>query len=333
MLNQLTGNRIFISSGEPSGDHYAQFLVRELKKNHPDQIIYGFGGKELHEAGVKLIPGLNQVKTFGLDSAIFTLKKNYYLHHKIARAIYRFRPEVFIAVAYPGMNLLLCSYAKKLGLKVYYFLPPQIWAWANFRKYLIKKWVDEVISVFPFEYNFYKNLGIRVIYLKNPLVNSVKDYKRNDFQTRIGFMPGSRPQQIKKNFNVVIELIKKINQQNQEIQFYLILYDKEIIQDIQIPEYLRVVTENRYQAMKNCDLLIISSGTASLEAGLMSIPQIFFYRASPLDYYIFKKFLRIKEYNLANLYFNNRDVPVFISPNQQYLQKVLYSEVKNRMLI
>ncbi|OPX17742.1 hypothetical protein BXT86_04850 [candidate division WOR-3 bacterium 4484_100] len=211
----------------------------------------------------------------------------------------------------------------------YYFLPPQIWAWAGFRKYFIKKWVDQVISVFPFEYRFYKKVGIETFYFKNPLLSHLKSYRRRDFRCRIGLMPGSRFDQIKRNLVVMRKLIKEFYKFKNNIEFCLILYDRVDSLKVQIPAQIKVITQNRYQAMKDCDLLIISSGTASLEARIMSIPQIFVHRPAVFDYYFFRRFIRIKEYNLANLYFNNRDVPAYISPDSNYLSEKLFNHIQD----
>jgi len=125
------------------------------------------------------------------------------------------------------------------------------------------------------------------------------------------------------------KLIKEFYKFKNNIEFCLILYDRVDSLKVQIPAQIKVITQNRYQAMKDCDLLIISSGTASLEARIMSIPQIFVHRPAVFDYYFFRRFIRIKEYNLANLYFNNRDVPAYISPDSNYLSEKLFNHIQD----
>lgn len=329
---------VFISVGEPSGDLYASFLACDMKTKTPGLRIFAVGGKKLVESGVDVLVDYHRMTTLGFTSGVLTAYRNYTIYGKIARLMYRIRPKTFIGVAYPGLNILLCKYAKYLGCRVYYFLPPQIWAWGTFRKYFIKKWVDKVISVFPFEYEFYKKMGIDTIYFKNPLFERLKKYERNDFKKRIGLMPGSRKSEIKRNLPVMIELMRRIAQKRNDIEFVLILHSsligvgrsrpfftslKALLQDKAI-----ITSENRYQAMKNCDLLIACSGTASLEAAAMDIPQIFFNRPSFFDYYIAKRFLKIKEYNLTNLYFARKIVPSFISTNKNYLVENLVKSLQ-----
>lgn len=350
---------IFICVGEPSGDVYAGFFTAHLKKQRPDIKMYGVGGDGLRRSGVEVIANYRSLMTFGFSRGMSSYIRNYTMYREIARRLYRIRPKIFIAVAYPGMNLPLCRYAKTLGCTTYYFLPPQIWAWGRFRKYFMKKWVDKVISVFPFECEYYRKNGMAVEYFENPLIAELKGYKRNDFQKRIGFMPGSRPSEIKRNVPIMIEIMSMIGQEKDDMEFFLILHADSLqltratIMRItnmwearresrktmrssrldlgsehalterkglenSIPTF-KLITRNHYQAMKNCDLLILSSGTASLEAAIMEIPQIFFNRPSLLDFYIAKKFIKIKEYNLANLYFKKRMVSSFVSCNNRYI--------------
>lgn len=330
---------VFISVGEPSGDLYASFLACDMEAKTPGLRIFAVGGKKLVESGVDVLVDYHRMTTLGFTSGVLTAYRNYTIYGKIARLMYRIRPKTFIGVAYPGLNILLCKYAKYLGCRVYYFLPPQIWAWGTFRKYFIKKWVDKVISVFPFEYEFYKKMGIDTIYFENPLFEGLKNYRRNDLKKRIGFMPGSRKSEIKRNLPVMIELMRRIAQKGNDIEFVLILHSsligvgrsrplltsqKALLQDKAI-----IITDNHYQAMKNCDLLIVCSGTASLEAAAMDIAQIFFNRPSFFDYHIAKRFLKIKEYNLTNLYYNRKIVPSIVLRNADYILQRLFIVVSD----
>jgi lipid-A-disaccharide synthase len=335
---------IFICAGEASGDLYAAFFVKRLRKTNPSLKIYGVGGEQLFRSKVEVVKGFDKLKTLGFFAGILSVFRNYEVYRNIARKMYKVRVKMFIAVAYPGLNLLLCRYAKKMGSKVYFLLPPQIWAWGTFRKYFVKKWVDKVISVFPFEYEFYRSRGITTMYLENPLFDELGKYKRKNHKKKIGFMPGSRNTEIKRNLPVIIALMDKIASQKPEIEFSIILHSKKVMVDrgwlvANLKNLIRtgykktdIITENRYQAMKNCDLLIVSSGTASLEAAIMNIPQIFFNRPAFFDYYIFRTFLKIKEYNLTNLYFKQKIVPSIVSFDTGYIVQNLYKKIKNHLL-
>jgi len=346
-LQELIATQMFICACEPSGDLYASLFLEKIKEKNPNIEIYGVGGSELKKVGAHIIYNYQQMMVFGFTIGISSILKNLKIYRRIARALSKIRPQSFIAVAYPGLNLLLCRYAKKIGAKVIYILPPQIWAWGEFRKYFIKRWVDEVISFFPFEYNFYKKLNIKTIYMENPLLGKLAQYKRSYYpqrdrymKKRIGFMPGSRLSEIKRNLPIMVNVMRRIENAGFYIKSYFII-NRDITEFREIREFLnnmldgfpsseiKIVSEECYETMRSCDLLIICSGTASLEAAIMSIPQIFFNHPSFFDYYFFKRFLKITDYNLANLYFGKKIVPSFVNRNIAQLEKYIYSSIIN----
>lgn len=212
----------FFCAGESSGDLYGGLIIRELRREFPDARILGVGNGQMRDSGAEVVLEYTRLMSFGLKDSLLAAYRNYSMYKSIARWLYRLQPRTFVAVAYPGMNLLLCRYAKKMGMRVLYLLPPQIWAWGRFRKYFIKKWVDVVVSAFPFEAEFYRGAGIKTIEMENPLVRELSAYKRNDHRGRIGFMPGSRPSHIKRNMAVVMEIVKILNRQMADIECCLI---------------------------------------------------------------------------------------------------------------
>ena len=324
---------VFFCAGEASGDMYAGLLIRQLKERFPKMRIFGVGGGCMRESGADIVLQNEQLMAFGLMDGLRSAFNNYSFYRKIARTIYRVKPRTFVAVAYPGINLLLCWYARKLGIKVYYYLPPQIWAWGTFRKCFIKKWVDVVITVFPFEAIFYRGIGIETVQIRNPLIRELSVYKRNDYTKRIGFMPGSRPSQIERNMPVIMELMSMLGAQLQGTELCLIVHDPRQARDLKKTVQGRacVVGENRYQTMKNCDLLVTTSGTATFEAALLDVPQFFFSRPSVVDYHIFRRFLRVSEYNLANIYFGRKVAPSYVGCDRRELVKSMYDMLVKHM--
>jgi lipid-A-disaccharide synthase len=250
----------------------------------------------------------------------------------IARSLFQIKPDFFIPVAYPGINLLLCRYAKRLKIKVIYLLPPQLWIWGSFRKYFIKKWVDIVVSVIPFEYHFYKQKKIRVTYWLNPLLKELKKYQRDDYTKRIGFMPGSRTSEIKRNLPVIIELISHL-QNKYNLEYSIILHpdtsNSKTLNKLRFLPNVKLIVRERYREMRNCDLIVTCSGTASLECSIMEIPQIFFNRPGFLDYYVFRHLFNIDEYNLVNLYYRKKIVPVFVMRKKEKLRNLMLQELEN----
>ena len=305
---------VFVSAGEPSADILAALFIRQILKTRSGLRFIGIGGPEMASAGVELIADFRSMMSFGFSAAAQNAGGNLAMYRTIARELYRSRPDIFMPVAYPGLNLPLCRYAHKLGIHTYFLLPPQIWAWGMFRKYFIKKWVDQAISFFPFEHDHYCRLSIPCLLADNPLADHLKTYTRTDNNKTIGFMPGSRPPEIKRNTPVIIRIMDQLKADYKTYRFITILREK-----VALPDTLNSIVypgmRQRYQAMKNCDFLITCSGTASLEAAFMDIPQVFFNRPSLIDYHLVRPFLAIREYNLANLNFGDHRVLSHVSRN------------------
>ncbi|MBN2619600.1 hypothetical protein JXB22_00815 [candidate division WOR-3 bacterium] len=326
---------IFLCAGEPSGDLYAALYVEKLKKSVSNPEFYGVGSTHMAAAGVKILFDSRDLEVFGVHSAISALPRHISALCRIKRAITAVKPGIFIAVAYPGMNLLLLRHARRLGSAVHYLLPPQAWAWGRFRIDLMKRWVDTVISVFPFEYEFYKEQGVPVQHWENPLCTYLKHYQRTHMTPCIGFMPGSRRQEIRRNLPVIASYYAYLCTRTAATRFALILHDQEVVikdpwirrvvQDLEqkYRDRLAVYTDDRYAAMKDCDLLVTCSGTASLEAAFMDIPQVFFNRCSWFDYTFMRRFVAVKEYNLTNLFYGRIVVPSCVSSSDRRIATFL----------
>ncbi len=334
MVKLMVEPPIFFCAGEPSGDVYAGLFIKRLRTLCPEVLIHGVGNGNMREGGAEVILGYEPLMAFGLGDSLSSLRSHYLFYRKITRLLSRVRYRTFIAVAYPGMNMLLCRIAKRHGMRVYYMLPPQIWAWGGLRRVLLKRWVDAVISFFPFEADYYRRLGFQTILINNPVVDSLRGYVRKDRRGRIGFMPGSRRSQIVRNLQVVLELARHIRNRRPDIELCLFAYDgKQADELLRLQDLLTVYHTDRYQKMKDCDLLFISSGTASLEAAAMHIPQIFFHRISLLDDLILRKLVRVRELNIANLYYNEKIVPCFIMRDRDRLIKELKEAVEPHILM
>ena len=319
---------VFFCAGEPSGDVYAGLFISQLKEEDPNVDVIGVGGPCMKEAGADSILDYDRLKTFGLSGGLRALFDNFSMYRKIGRKMLALRPRTFIAVAYPGVNLMLCRVARAHGMEVAYLLPPQIWAWGMFRKYFVRKWVDRVVSVFPFEAHFYRQVGINAVLVENPLIEILRGYERTDSRKRIGFMPGSRRTHIRRNMPVVQRLTKLIKAHDKDTECCIIGYDVKDMRgwgDISTDSVVH--HEHRYQMMKNCDLLITCSGTASYETYLLAVPQIFFHRPSLIDSYVFQRVVRLSEYNLCNILYRREVVPSFVHHSVDTLVDRVYGKI------
>jgi lipid-A-disaccharide synthase len=336
MFQRCLRSPIFFCVGEPSGDTYAALLAEHFQHSMPHIRMYGIGGPEMHRAGVTILKPYHDMQVFGFGSALTSLSTSIRTYHDIVSLLRTIRPGTFIPVAYPGLNLLLCRQAKKMGAQVHYFMPPQIWAWGMFRKHFVRKWVGTVISVFPFEHHLYSNLGINSVLVENPLLSALQKYRRTDTRARIGFMPGSRLRGAKRQLPVMSRVISRILDSYPDIRCVFIVPGRHdpvytVVQktaDRLNRSYhgkrVSVAFENRYAAMKQCDMLVIASGTASLEAFLMHVPQVFVHRPSFIDYYFLKPLLKVTEYNLVNLVHGEKLVPTCIRRNSEMIVQFIH---------
>ncbi len=309
--------KIFVCAGEPSGDLYAALYLKKIKKQFGDLELIGIGGEELKKAGTKIIGGLNDLSVFGFGQAFGGFSKNLKLYKSISKILYREMPDVFLAVAYPGLNLLLCRYCKRINIKTIYLLPPQIWAWGHFRKYFVKKYADLIVSVFPFEAQYYQKLSIKTDYLRNPLIDYLSTLRQSvDIKPAVGLMPGSRPEHVAKHLPSMIKIAEELRENKPALKFKLLLL-KHPGCEFSLPSWFEVISNGRHKAMAQCRLLILSSGTASLEAALIGTPHIFMYRPSLFDRLVGKIFVKIKEFNLVNILLKRREIPTFIASSPE----------------
>ena len=318
--------KIFFSVGEASGDLYASIVIRQLiNQGIKPSNIYAIGGAKIRETGIQIIRDISDLGVFGFSEGIssyFRIKKIYNKTKKMLEVI---KPDIFIPVAFAGFNLPLVKFAHHLNIKVIYFVPPQLWAWGKFRSRMLKKYCAKVICLFPFEQNFYSELGIKAIYLGNPLIDYVKTHFTKQEVARLlnfdnqskwlSFMPGSRPSEINVHLPLMVKIIKKLQEDYKDIYRYFILTDQPRIAEQMKHEAVFFGTDYKYEIMANSDLILLASGTASLESALLGVPHIAIYRLSALTFLFAKSFLNIKTFALPNILLQKIIVPEFAQPN------------------
>lgn len=300
--------KIFIITGEYSGDKHASGVVRELKKLYSDAIIEGIGGENLKNQGVKLFCDHSKMAGIGITPKLvidhFTLGRRIvdYLKND-------FRPDIVLLVDYGAFNLAISKFLKKEGFRVLYFIPPQVWASRKWRIKTIKKNVDKVFTIFPFEKQMYDNEGINAEFVGHPLnfeLPAAAD--RNEFFERHGLdknkrlvsvFPGSRMFEIKYLLNIFKGAVKIIEKACPDVQF-VFSHATNLKDDAFNTEYKTIKGENQ-ALLSVSDALILASGTVALEAALYKTPMIIAYRG-PLVFYLIYLIVRsIKNACLVNI--------------------------------
>lgn len=316
---------IAIVAGEASGDMYAADLIRELHHHDPSLQFYGIGGSLMQEAGSEVLVDLAKAGVVGFVEVI--------RHFRIIRSAFRAlqarmreqKPDLLILIDYPGFNLRMARYAKSLGIRVLYYISPQIWAWKAGRIKQIQSYVDHMAVILPFEKVIYEHAQVPVSFVGHPLIDRVKitlDEKtaRQQWHCRedsilIGLVPGSRRHEIQRLLPVMLEAAAIIFSQFPEVEFLLPLASTLSEDDLQpylssaqsLP--LTIIKNANYEVMKYSKALLIASGTATLEACLLQTPMVITYKTSRLSYEIIKRLIQVKHIGLCNLLAGRTIVP------------------------
>ena len=301
--------RIFISAGEVSGDFHAADVMRSLKIRDPNIVFYGLGGDKMELEGMELIEHCDQLAVMGLGEVLTKYKFFSTLIKNIINQIRENPPTIALLIDYPGLNLNLAKKLNKLGVPVFYYIPPKIWAWRYNRIRILKKYVNGVFSIFPFEAKLLSNEGVKVEYVGNPLINQINNNSLESIALpwgdgkKIALLPGSREQEIKQMLPVMLDASKKMLKSNNAS--FLIASPNETIslqiKSFDLSDRCQVVTGQTHKVLLEADLAIITSGTATLEAAILETPHVLVYRTSGLTYLMSKLFLKTKYVGLVNI--------------------------------
>ena len=308
--------KLFIVTGEYSGDIHASHVVKALKEQNSDIIIEGVGSENMQNEGVKLFRDHRKMGSVGLSPSIIIN------HIKLGKEVIDyvtkdFQPDAVLLIDYGGFNLRIAKFIKKAGIKVFYYIPPQVWASRKGRINKIKQNVDEVLCIFPFEKEMYESYGIKVHYCGHPLVSQLPEKAdRDEFFEKHGFdknkklvsiFPGSRVFELKYLMNVFIQSAQNLQKKHPELQFCIShapnLSDKVYNRFLKHSDFKVIKGENQ-ALLSVSDALILASGTVALEACLYQTPMIIAYRGPWLFYFIYLMVRCIKRVSLPNIIAN-----------------------------
>ena len=307
--------RYYIITGEPSGDIHAANLVNELKKIDLDSSIRAWGGERLTQEGVSIAKNIKETAFMGLWSVLLNLRTIKSNLNFCKRDIFAFRPDALILVDYPGFNLKIAEFAKKNGIKVCYYISPKVWAWNKSRILKIRKFVDHLLVIFPFEVAFYKKYGVEVTYVGNPLLDEIK---RKDFSFSfetskpiIALLPGSRKQEIETILPSMLEVVASYPSYNFVIAATN-TFSKSYYQSFIKQNNVSCVYNETYGLLSNAKAALVTSGTASLETALFKVPQVVCYKTNWLTYIVAKNLMTIDYLSLVNILLKKESVKELI---------------------
>ena len=303
--------RYYIIAGEASGDLHASNLMKELKTRDAQADFRCWGGDLMRVQGGELVKHYRELAFMGFVEVIANIRTIARNLKFCKQDILDHKPDAIILVDYPGFNLRIAEFAKEHNFKVIYYISPQVWAWKKSRVHKIKKTVDRMITILPFEKGFYKTYNYDVDFVGHPLLDVVKDLEKPDaklfkkeFQLDdrpiIALLPGSRKQEITKMLNRMLQLVPAF----QDYQFVIAGapgIDKDFYVSIMGAQKVRVIHSKTYELLQLAEAALVTSGTATLETALFGVPEVVCYKANALSVIIARRLIKIKFISLVNI--------------------------------
>ena len=312
-------NTVFIVAGEPSGDIHAAKLVSAIKVISPKTKFFGNGGDKMSKSGVEIIHHINDLSVMGFIEVIKHLPKLLNILQSTVSSIKNIKPDRIILVDYPGFNLRLAKKIKSLRIPITYFILPQLWAWKESRIKTMKNTIDQSISIFPFEAEWFNSRGLDTFYAGHPFIerNYDLDDKTNFFNKHnfkqdrpiIVLLPGSRQQEIDYHWPIFLKTVAILNKKTPGVQTIVVKYNNVTLNPV--PAHIKIEVSMR-SAMKYGTAAISSSGTATLECALANLPTVVCYKMSYINWILFNFFGKVKYISIVNLIANKRIIPELI---------------------
>ncbi len=309
----LTDKHIFISSGEASGDLLGGNLARSLLAINPHVKLVGMGETHMRQAGVELIEDLSKMGVVGGFEVVKHLKDIYQTAKKVKRYLKTHRPDLVILIDYPCFNLHIARGATRMGLKVLFYVSPQIWGWRYGRIHRIKRYVDHMAVLYRFEEALYKKEQMPVTFVGHPLKKVAKPnlskeqayrhFKLDPQKPVVALFPGSRKQEIERLLSIILDAKKQIQKALPAVQFVLPIaatLDKNYIAR-QLPDDVHIIENNTYNLLSITDAAISCSGTATLEISLLNVPLVILYKLAAPTYWGVRCMTKIKHIGLCNI--------------------------------
>jgi lipid-A-disaccharide synthase len=322
--------RILIISGEASGDLHGANLAKALKARDPQVSVAGIGGPAMEAAGVRLVEEMGRFDVIGMVGpfALMSIIRRFITMRRLFRSK---QWDTVVFIDHPGLNMRLAYFAKAAGLRVVYYIAPQIWAWAPWRIRWIKQRIDHVLVILPFEKSLYDEAGVRCTFVGHPILDAVAGrYDRRELRSKFGFsddervialLPGSRSHEVQVLLPILIEAVEKLARREPKTKFILVqaptIHDN-LLQPLlgRSPVPIVLVKEQAAEVMAMSDLVLVASGTATLQAAVVGTPMVLFYRTTPLTFWfaniVIRFVIRVKWIGLVNLVAGRTVVPELI---------------------
>jgi lipid-A-disaccharide synthase len=314
--------RILVSAGESSGDLYASALVRQLRSLLPGAEFYGCAGPRLRDAGVEPVIRAESLNVVGLVEVIKHIPRIHGEFRKLVHAARQKRPDLAILTDSPDFHLRLAPKLKAMGVPVVYLIAPQVWAWRKGRLPGMRRNIDHLLCIFPFEEEFFRSHGLRATYIGHPLTRLVKPVRnRIDFLSRHGLsaekplavlLPGSRPDEIARHLPVLFDTTRLLRKRR---KLNIVAATPPGFTHLTEPlsaEYIQHIAGETWDALAAADVALAASGTVTIEAAILGAPFATFYRVSPWSWWMGRYLVQVPFYSMVNLVAGRAVVPELI---------------------
>lgn len=319
----MSAKRLYIISGEASGDLHGANLMNALYEQNSELNIRFWGGDRMTAEGGECVKHIKELAFMGFVEVLMNIRTILGNIKFCKQDIEEFKPDALILIDYPGFNLRIAEWAHERGIKVYYYISPQIWAWKQGRVHKIKKVVDKMYVILPFEQDFYKKFNYNVEFVGHPLLDEIDRYRKRQSEERfreemelddrpiLAVLPGSRDQEIKRKLPIMLEAVKGFDSHqvviagapNYETDYYSQFIGKNKV---------RIVCNKTYDLLNISDIAVVTSGTATLETALFGVPLVVCYKGSEISYQIAKRLVKVDYISLVNLIMNEEVVKELI---------------------
>lgn len=342
--------KYYVIAGEVSGDLHGSNLIREIKNLDPDSEFRCYGGDLMQKEGADIVRHIRDLDFMGFWEILIHLRSILGFIKECKKDIASWKPDAVILIDYPGFNMRIAEYAKSHGLPVFFYISPQIWAWKQGRVKKIKRNVDRLFVILPFEKEFYARFGYEVDFVGHPLLDAMntlplksaeafRNINQLDEKPIIALLPGSRKQEINR---ILPEMVKVIPGLQSEFQFVIagttavsIDYYRKTLGAHNLP----VLFDQTYDLLSNSEAALITSGTATLEAAILDVPQVVCYKANPISYLIARKLVKLKYISLVNLILNREVVKELIQKEMNadnvmfHLKTLIFNKEKREQIM
>lgn len=343
--------KYYVIAGEASGDLHGSNLIKEIKKLDTEADIRAWGGDLMQAQGATLVKHIRDLAFMGFLEVLLNLR-TILSNIKLCKSdIKSFEPDVLILIDYPGFNLRIAEWAKKQGLKVHYYISPQIWAWKQSRGHKIKRTVDKMFVILPFEKEFYKKFDLEVDFVGHPLLDAVEQFQENKLSFEvfaqqnnlnekpiIALLPGSRKQEIEVMLPEFLKMIERFPN-HQFVVAGAPAQTEAYYRSIFAGKDVNLIFGKTYNLLMHSSAALVSSGTATLETALFRVPEVVCYKGGWLSYYLARWLIKVKFISLVNLIVDREIVKELIQGEfnekniELELRSLLEDETKRKNLL